>query len=105
MTQTLKIHEELPVESVAKDATPVGVLGARLIPQAELFRDRLNVSKPTGHRMASAGKIGPRPIRVGGLVKYLAEEVDAWLRNPRPDGSLHDAKAWSAVWAALKAKR
>jgi predicted DNA-binding transcriptional regulator AlpA len=74
----------------------------RLIRQAELFR-RLAVSDATGHRLRAAGKIGPRPIRLGaGCLRYDLAQVLAWFRHPRPDGSLHDARSWPAVWAQLQ---
>jgi predicted DNA-binding transcriptional regulator AlpA len=74
----------------------------RLIRQRELF-DRLAVSSATGHRLVSAGKIGPRPIRLSvQTLRYDLVEVLAWLRHRRPDGSLHDVRTWPAVWASLE---
>jgi predicted DNA-binding transcriptional regulator AlpA len=76
----------------------------RLIRQAELF-ERMSVSEATGHRLRSAGKIGPRPVKAGGqIVRYYLPEVLAWLRHRRPDGSLHDAKTWPGMWAQLQTK-
>jgi predicted DNA-binding transcriptional regulator AlpA len=63
---------------------------------------RLAVSKATGHRLAAAGRIGPRPIRLTRTsVRYDLAEVLAWLAHRRPDGQLHDARTWPAVWAAI----
>jgi predicted DNA-binding transcriptional regulator AlpA len=77
----------------------------RLIRQAELWQ-RLAVSPATGFRLASAGKIGPRPIRVGpGSVRYHLAEVLTWLERRLPDGSLHDRRTWPPVWAALQKGR
>jgi predicted DNA-binding transcriptional regulator AlpA len=72
--------------------------------QLALFR-LLAVSKATGHRLAAAGKLGPRPVRLGGCLRYDLREVLAWLEARRPDGTLHDAKTWPAVWAAMRRER
>src|SRR5579884_1370239 len=75
----------------------------RLIRQTELFVGRMAVSEATGHRLRAAGKIGPRPIRLGaGVLRYYLPEVLAWLEHRRSDGGLHDAKTWPAVWAQLQ---
>lgn len=77
----------------------------RLIRLADLFA-LLDVSKPTGHRLIAAGKVGPRAIRLtSACVRYCAEEVDAWFSTRRPDGNLHDAKSWPAVWEAIQRRR
>jgi predicted DNA-binding transcriptional regulator AlpA len=74
----------------------------RLIRQAELF-ERMAVSEATGYRLRSAGKIGPRALKVGGGIRYHLPEVLAWLQHRRPDGSLHDARTWPPVWEAKNA--
>jgi predicted DNA-binding transcriptional regulator AlpA len=74
----------------------------RLIRQRDLFVNRMAVSMATGHRLTAAGKIGPRPIRVGSSVRYFLPEVLAWLAHRRPDGQLHDRHTWSAVWTQLQ---
>jgi predicted DNA-binding transcriptional regulator AlpA len=67
---------------------------------------RLAVSKATGHRLLASGKIGPRPIRLGSSsVRYDLTEVLAWLAHRRPDGQLHDAKSWPAVWEGLRRQK
>jgi hypothetical protein len=87
-----------PVEDLRNNPDP-----DRLIRQAELFVERMAVSAATGHRLRAAGKIGPRPVKVSGqVIRYYLPEVLAWLRHRRPDGSLHDAKTWPAVWAQLQ---
>src|SRR5262249_46683182 len=73
----------------------------RLIRQSELF-ERLAVSKSTGHRLIASRKIGPRPIRLGGGVRYHLAEVTSWLGNRRPDGDVHDATTWPAIYASLR---
>jgi hypothetical protein len=44
---------------------------ARYVSRAELYR-RLDVSEPSGDRLASGGRIGPRPIYSAGVKYYLA---------------------------------
>lgn len=76
----------------------------RLIGQKTLFQ-KMDVGASTGARMQAAGLIGPARIIVGGLIKYHAAEVAAWLANRRPDGSLYDARSWSPIWAQLQKRR
>ena len=86
----------------AVEATPVA---KRLIRLADLFA-ALVVSKPTGHRLLAAGKIGPRPIRLTpACVRFDADEVDAWLSTRKADGNLHDARTWAAVWESVRKRR
>jgi predicted DNA-binding transcriptional regulator AlpA len=99
-------HQEVPALDGAAPsrAEPIPPTG-QLIRQRELF-GRLAVSSATGHRMVAAGRIGPRPIRLSrGCVRYDQEEVLAWIQCRRPDGSLHDAQTWPAVWASLRKSR
>ncbi len=56
------------------------------------------VSMPTLERMAASGALAPKPVRMGGCLRYYRDEVRAWLHCRRHDGSLHDAKSWPAVW-------
>jgi len=66
----------------------------------------LDVSKPTGHRLLAAGKIGPRPIRLTtACVRFDADEVNVWLSTRKADGSLHDARTWAAVWESIRKRR
>lgn len=77
----------------------------RLIRLGDLFA-RLDVSKATGHRLIAAGKIGPRAIRLtSACVRLFGDEVEAWLSTRKPNGDLHDAKSWPAVWEAMQRKR
>jgi predicted DNA-binding transcriptional regulator AlpA len=85
-------------------AVEVVTVGKRLIRLKDLFT-RLDVSKPTGHRLIAAGKIGPRAIRLTpATVRYDADEVDAWLSTRKSDGNLHDATSWPPGWESLKRK-
>lgn len=89
-------------EAHADEPLPIG---KRLIRLADLFA-KIDVSKPTGHRLLSAGTIGPRAIRLtSACVRFDADEVDSWLSTRKPNGNLHDAKSWPAVWEMLQRKR
>jgi len=50
----------------------------------------LSLSKRQVFRLNSCGKI-PAPIRIGGAVRWPAEEISAWLKAGAPD-----RKAWNA---------
>jgi hypothetical protein len=67
----------------------------------ETFAALLDVGTSTFDRLREAGKIGPRPFRLAGL-KWHRDEALAWLRHRAPDGELHDAKTWPAVWEFLR---
>lgn len=106
----VKLHS-LTTDTAASDPAPEArtvetpTAAKRLIRFADLFA-LLDVSKPTGHRLLAAGKVGPRPIRLTpACVRFDANEVDAWLSTKKPDGNLHDARTWSAVWEAIQRKK
>jgi predicted DNA-binding transcriptional regulator AlpA len=87
-----------------KDEASDNVLGNRLIRLRDLFA-MLDVSKPTGHRLLAAGKVGPRAIRLtSACVRFDAEEVATWLKARKPDGSLYDAKGWPPIWEMIQKK-
>jgi predicted DNA-binding transcriptional regulator AlpA len=108
--RAVKVHAPI-ANAVTSDSTPapkaveVPVTSKRMIRLAHLFAV-LDVSKATGHRLLAAGKVGPRPIRLTpACVRFDFDEVHAWLSTRRPDGSLHDARTWPAVWEMLQRKR
>ncbi|QJX00250.1 helix-turn-helix transcriptional regulator [Frigoriglobus tundricola] len=79
----------------------------RLAPPAELLtRDALaallDIGVSTLDRLNAAGRIGPRPVRLGGALRWHRAEVLAWLAQRDPRGELHDAATWPAVWDALR---
>jgi prophage regulatory protein len=59
---------------------------------ASVLADMLNVSLRQVWRLNSAGKL-PRPVRLGGSVRWNRAEVTAWFEAGCPD---HEA------WAARK---
>ena len=46
------------------------------------------------HRLNSAGKI-PRPIKIGGSIRWVASEISAWLKS----GAV-DRESWERVKTA-----
>lgn len=54
----------------------------------------LSVSKRQVFRLNSSGRI-PAPVRIGGAVRWSAEEVSAWLAAGAPH-----RKAWDAMKGA-----
>lgn len=85
------------------------LLRDRLAPPSELL-DRealarlLNLGVSTLDRLREAGEIGPRPIRLGGAVKWHREEVLLWLRHRDRAGELYDVKTWPAVADSLRCR-
>ena len=55
----------------------------RLVCAKELAQT-LSLSKRQVFRLNSCGKI-PAPIRIGGAVRWSAEEISAWLAAGAPD--------------------
>ena len=51
---------------------------------AKTFGQRLSLSKRQVFRLNSCGKI-PAPLRIGGAVRWSAEEISAWLAASAPD--------------------
>ncbi len=65
------------VDALAIDAVQLGRL--------------LGLSMRTIRRLDSSGRI-PRPVRIGGAVRWRASEIAAWLNEGCPD-----RQAWEAV--------
>lgn len=61
---------------------------------AKAVGEMLSLSKRQIFRLNSCGKI-PAPIRIGGAVRWSAEEISAWLAAGAPD-----RKTWEAVKGA-----
>jgi len=51
---------------------------------AKTLGQMLSLSKRQIFRLNSCGKI-PKPIRIGGAVRWSAEEISAWLSASAPD--------------------
>ncbi|MFX0194682.1 MAG: helix-turn-helix transcriptional regulator [Candidatus Hodarchaeota archaeon] len=51
---------------------------------AKMLGDMLRLSKRQIFRLNSCGKI-PAPLRIGGAVRWSADEISAWLAAEAPD--------------------
>jgi len=58
---------------------------------AKTLGEMLSLSKRQIFRLNSCGKI-PAPIRIGGAVRWSAEEISAWLAASAPD-----RQAWEVM--------
>lgn len=58
---------------------------------AKALGQMLSLSKRQIFRLNSAGKI-PKPIRIGGAVRWHAEEIAAWLGAGAPDRRTWEAR-------------
>jgi len=82
------------------------LLTERLAPPAELltresFAALLDMGVSTFDRLRETGDIGPRPVRLGGGLRWHRDEVRTWLKHRDPAGELHDAKTWPTIWQAI----
>ncbi|MCH8968888.1 MAG: helix-turn-helix domain-containing protein [Planctomycetes bacterium] len=68
---------------------------AELMAVGELAR-RLRVSVRQVHRMNKAGLI-PRPLRIGGVVRWHPDEIDRWLKCGAPERSGWEQAATQTV--------
>jgi predicted DNA-binding transcriptional regulator AlpA len=73
--------------------TAVPAVEALLIP-ASLAAALAGVSKPTWHRLRTAGKL-PAPIKLGRKVLWSRREIESWIVAKCPDGR---------TWAAMQAQ-
>ena len=60
---------------------------------AKTFGLWLDLSKRQIARLNSCGKV-PKPIKIGGSVRWIATEVEAWINSGCPD---------SETWEYMKA--
>lgn len=70
--------------------TPLLVSASRL---AEL----LGISPATLHRLRSAGKLGVRPLRVGGSVRWRLATVERYVAESERAGRLLTLDEWDAL--------
>lgn len=103
------VAQAVTLDDVCKLLTQVrDLLDAQAHPQAELLtRDAvarlLSVGVSTFDRLRAAGKVGPEAVELAG-VKFVANEVRAWVTNRDHTGELYDADSWPAIWAALQTR-
>ena len=83
------------VETEEGKRTAVAGASALLVAAPDAAR-LCGISRATWHRLRSAGKIGPAPIRLGGRVLWRVEELREWVRCGCPP---------RREWEALHAQR
>ena len=57
---------------------------------AKMLGEMLSLSKRQIFRLNACGKI-PAPIRIGGAVRWSAQEISAWLAAGAPDRETFEA--------------
>ncbi len=57
---------------------------------AKMLGERLSLSKRQIHRLNSAGRI-PKPLRIGGSVRWSERTVNRWLEAGAPDRKTFEA--------------
>ena len=77
--------------SVASSASPEVSRPAPLVTDASGVGLMVEMSARSIRRMNSAGRL-PRPVKIGGAVKWRVAEIEAWVRAGCPD-----RKAWEAM--------
>jgi predicted DNA-binding transcriptional regulator AlpA len=63
---------------------------------AKTFGQRLSLSKRQIFRLNSCGRI-PKPVRIGGAVRWSEQEISDWLAVGAPD-----RKTWEAMKTAAE---
>ncbi len=64
--------------------------GNTLLLSASTLAKRLDISVRTLWRLRSSGKL-PRPVHLGGSLRWRAREIDAWIKSGCPE-----VDAWEA---------
>ncbi len=61
------------------------------------FAAMLSMGASTFDRHKAAGKVGPKPVRIGGCLRWHRAEVEAWLAHRNGD-ELYSVETWPAAW-------
>ena len=69
-------------------------VGQRLL-DARQAAQMLGVGESTFHRHRALGLIGPKPIKLGGSIRWDAVELERWI-----DAACPDAPTWKATQEA-----
>jgi excisionase family DNA binding protein len=62
-----------------------------MVVDANQLADMLGLSVRTVRRLDSSGKL-PKPIRIGGAVRWRVAEIEAWLAADCPDRAEWETK-------------
>ena len=77
------------------------------IPVSALMIDRsafaamLSMGNSTFDRNRAAGRIGPRPVRISGSLRWNRHETEMWIANRNGD-ELYDASTWPGIWQQIQ---
>ena len=80
---------------------------AEALPVSALLIDRsafaamLSMGDSTFDRNRAAGRIGPRPIRMSGSLRWERREAEMWIANRNGD-ELYDAATWPGIWQQIQ---
>ena len=61
-----------------------------LLLSAQNLAKRLAISVRTLWRLRTSGKM-PKPVKLGGTVRWRAEEIDAWVQAGCPNANVWEA--------------
>ena len=64
------------------------------------FAAMLSMGASTFDRHKAAGKIGPKPVRIGGCLRWNRAEVEVWLIHRNGD-ELFTVETWPAIWQQI----
>ena len=79
---------------------------AEALPVSALLIDRsafaamLSMGNSTFDRNRAAGRIGPRPIRMSGSLRWDRREAEMWIANRNGD-ELYDAATRPGIWQQI----
>jgi predicted DNA-binding transcriptional regulator AlpA len=93
LNETLSRTSATEAPGPAAEPGKVPGLEPLLIPAPEAAR-LCGLSPATWHRLRSAGKIGPTPVRLGGRVLWRVADLRAWT-----DAGCPDRRTWEALQA------
>ena len=65
-------------------ATQTGAVGQAIAIDAKRLGELLGLSVRTIRRLDCSGKL-PRPVRIGGAVRWLVADIEAWVEAGCPD--------------------
>jgi predicted DNA-binding transcriptional regulator AlpA len=94
MTETMKEHSSTQTTGLARAQNFRSALEPLLV-DAKQAAILCGISPASWHRLRSAGKIGPGPVRLGGRVLWRRAEIEAWVT-----GGCLDQQTWKVLQAS-----
>jgi predicted DNA-binding transcriptional regulator AlpA len=77
-------------KSLSHNGKPARAETAEVLVSAQTLAARLAVSVRTLWRLRASGKV-PRPIKLGGNVRWRTEEIDDWVHAGCPNATVWEA--------------